>query len=205
MTGEIEALRRRWAGHVPSLLGAAGRYAVLCPLLEGPDGPELLFEVRAAGIRQGGEVCFPGGRAEEDEGAVACALRETAEELSIPRERIEILGELDFLWDQRRRLLRPVLGVVDPQGIREMVPSPAEVAETFTVPLSFFRGTPPSVWRYDLVPRVPEGFPYETVGIPRDYPWAPGQVEVPLWSWEGPDGRRHAVWGMTARIVRSLL
>ena len=61
MTGALDALRRRYGGHTPGLLGAARSCAVLAPLLETRSGPCLLFETRAAGLRQGGEVCFPGG------------------------------------------------------------------------------------------------------------------------------------------------
>lgn len=62
---DLEHLRRRYADHVPGLLGARHSYAVLCPLVERPDGLHLLFEVRSAALhRQPGEVCFPGGRME---------------------------------------------------------------------------------------------------------------------------------------------
>ena len=196
---ELEMLRRRFGGHEPGLLGARNSYAVLCPLVERPDGLHLLFEVRSAGLRQGGEVCFPGGRMEPGESAADCALRETEEELSIPRTEVRLLGTPDFICSQRGFLLHPVLGLVTAAGFRAMRPSPAEVAEAFTVPLSFFQNTAPEVYCYDLVPQVPETFPYEAVGIPRSYPWARGRVEVPVWYYEG-----HAVWGMTARIVRSL-
>ena len=84
MSQELELLRRRYGGRQPGLLGARHSYAVLCPLLERPDGLHLLFEVRAQGLRQGGEVCFPGGRMEPGESVSACALRETEEERSIP-------------------------------------------------------------------------------------------------------------------------
>ena len=49
------------------------------------------------------------------------------------------------------------------------------------------------------MPQVPEDFPYESVGIPRDYPWNHGWVDVPVWYWQG-----RAVWGMTARLVRDI-
>ena len=85
MTDMLERLRRKYTGHQPGLLGARRNYAVLCPLVQLPEGPGLLFEVRAASLRrQPGEVCFPGGRAESGESPIDCALRETKEELSIP-------------------------------------------------------------------------------------------------------------------------
>lgn len=197
--GELEALRRRYGGHEPGLLGARHEYAVLCPLVEQPDGLHLLFEVRAANLRQGGEVCFPGGRLEPGETPAAAALRETEEELAIPPSAVTLLGTPDFICNQRGFLLRPVLGLVSAAGLAAMTPSPAEVAAVFTAPLSFFRSTAPEVYSYDLAPQVPETFPYEAVGIPRDYPWSHGRTEVPVWHWQG-----RTIWGMTARIVRDL-
>ena len=200
MKQDVELLRRRYGGHEPGLLGAPQSYAVLCPLIERSDGLHLLFEVRAKEIRQGGEVCFPGGRVEPGETAEQCALRETAEELSIPPDAVTLLGRTDFICNQRGFLLRPVIGLVSPAGYEALCPARAEVAEVFTAPLDFFRGQPPEIYTYDLVPRVPENFPYEAVGIPRDYPWSGGRVEVPLWHFEG-----RAIWGMTARIVQELI
>ena len=197
---ELEALRRRYGGHQPGLLGARHSYAVLCPLVERPDGLHLLFEVRARNLSQGGEVCFPGGRMEAGETPAQCALRETEEELSIPAAEVSLLGTPDFICNQMGFLLRPVLGLVSPAGFAALRPSPAEVAEAFAAPLSFFAETAPEPWRYELVPQVPEDFPYESVGIPRDYAWNHGWVDVPVWYWQG-----HAVWGMTARLVRDLI
>ena len=196
----LDAFRRRYGGHVPGLLGARHSYAVLCPLVEQADGMHLLFEVRAAGLRQGGEVCFPGGRMEPGEDAAACALRETEEELAIPRTEVTLLGTPDFICSQAGFLLQPVLGAVSAAGLAAMRPSPAEVAEAFTAPLSFFRSQPPERYAYDLIPQVPASFPYAAVGIPEDYPWRRGRVEVPVWYWQG-----HAIWGMTARLVQELV
>jgi len=130
---------------------------------------------------------------------VECALRETEEELAIPRGEITLLGQSDFTCGQRGFLLQPVLGLVSPAGMAAMTPSPDEVAEVFTVPLEFFRTTPAEVYTYTLTPNVPEDFPYESVGIPRDYPWARGRVEVPIWHWQG-----RVIWGLTARIVQDI-
>jgi len=200
MTKELDALRARYEQHTPGLLGARRSYAVLCPLVEMPDGPHFLFEVRAAGLRQAGEVCFPGGRMEPGETVARCALRETEEELGIPADEVQVLGESDFLCNQRGFLLRPVLGLVSPAGMASLRPSPAEVAEVFTVPLQFFRETAPEVHSYDLVPQFPEDFPYETFGISPDYPWSRGRNDVPVWHYEG-----HIIWGMTARILRDII
>ena len=199
MTGELERLARRFRGHEPGLLGASRSCAVLCPLVEGEGGLRLLFEVRSSRVSQGGEVCFPGGNMEPGETPQDCALRETEEELSIPREEVTLLGTPDFICSQRGFLLRPVLGLVSPAGFAALRPSPAEVAEAFAVPLAFFRETEPDLRHYVLAPQVPEDFPYGPVGIPRDYPWSRGQVEIPIWQYEG-----RTIWGMTARLVREI-
>ena len=88
MREELTNLRRFYGDHVPTLLEARHEYAVLCPLVERPDGLHLLFEVRSAGVSQSGETCFPGGQMEPGETPADCALRETEEELSIPRAEI---------------------------------------------------------------------------------------------------------------------
>ena len=197
---ELEQLRRRYAGHIPGLLGARHSYAVLCPLVERPDGLHLLFEVRSAALRrQPGEVCFPGGRMEPGESPEQCALRETEEELAIPRRQVELLGKPDFICNQAGFLMQPVLGLVSAAGFAAMTPSPEEVAETFTVPLAFFKSYRAEDFSYTLLPEVPADFPYAEVGIPADYRWAQGRVNVPIWHWQG-----HAIWGMTARITRDL-
>ena len=197
---DIHDLRRIWAGYTPGLLSAPARYAVLCPITERPDGLHVLLEVRAAQLRQGGEVCFPGGRAEPGESWEDCALRETFEELSIPPEEIEIIGKTDFLCVPGKSLLQPILGVVSPAGMISVIPSSCEVAEVFTVPLDFLRTTAPEIYTYRLKAQIPEDFPYAVVGIPQDYRWAGGEAEVPVWHYEG-----HVIWGMTARILLDIL
>ena len=194
-------LERLLKGRTPGLMDATGRYAVLVPLVRGEDGLSLLYEVRARSLRrQPGEVCFPGGRIEGEETPEACALRETWEELAIPPEQVTVLGTPDFICNQAGFLLQPVLGVVSAAGFHSLRPSPAEVAEVFTVPLDFFRETAPELYAYDLAPQVPADFPYGPVGIPTSYAWAHGRVEVPVWYWQG-----HAIWGMTARLIRDLV
>ena len=105
-----EEFRARWTGHVPKVQDVTGEYAVLVPLVERPEGLCLLYEVRADTLgRQPGEVCFPGGRLEPGEDAVSCALRETWEELGIPRPAVEVVAELDWLTHQGGFVLYPLI------------------------------------------------------------------------------------------------
>jgi coenzyme A diphosphatase NUDT7 len=194
-------LGRRLAAHTPGLMCSRNRYAMLCPFVERQDGLYLLFEVRAATLRrQPGEVCFPGGRMETGESPEACALRETGEELHIAPEHIELWGRTDFIVDASNAWMQPVAGKILPEGLTELRPSRTEVEETFLVPLSFFREHAPHLYHYDLRPLPQIDFPYEEIGFPSGYAFRGGQVEVPIWQYNG-----RVIWGLTARIIRNIL
>lgn len=194
-------LSRLLEGRTPGLMDATGRYAVLVPLVEREDGWYLLYEVRARSMRrQPGEVCFPGGRMEGAESPEACALRETEEELSIPPSAVRILGRLDFIAHRANFIMYPILALVDAQAVEHMTLNPGEVDETFLVPVRHLLETEPLEYSYQLIPQPAEGFPYELIGIPRDYRWQPGGENVPVYPWEG-----HAIWGLTGRITRYLV
>lgn len=196
-----ETLKTLWRDRTPGLLGRKYACAVLCPFVEKEDGLHLLFEVRATSLRrQGGEVCFPGGRMEPGETAEICALRETEEELGISPAHIQLLGRSDYLSQAGKFSLEPVVGLLEAAGLAAMRPSAAEVESVFTVPLEFFRTQPPKIYTYTLEPNVPADFPYDEVGVSADYRWETGKAEVPIWHWEG-----HAVWGLTGRIVKNLV
>ena len=70
--------------------------AVLVLIGEGPQGPEIMFVERAAGLRtHAGQIAFPGGAAEvNDQDLADTALREATEETGVDRSGIEVLGTL---------------------------------------------------------------------------------------------------------------
>ena len=197
---KLQDVRTLYAHHVPRLLNGRGEFAVLVPLVERPEGLCILYEVRAEGIRQPREVCFPGGKMEPGENAVSCALRETWEELGIPAEAIEVIGQSDFLALRGDTMMYPVIARVDSDAVDAIRVSPAEVADTFLVPVKWLQEHPPKLYRYPLRPMVGEDFPYETVQIARDYPWGNGRMEVPVY-----EGLPYPLWGLTARITYYLL
>jgi 8-oxo-dGTP pyrophosphatase MutT (NUDIX family) len=77
-----------------------------------------------------GQMSFPGGKLEPGEEFLAAAIRETEEEVGIPRERIEVLGRLDDAWSGAGHLLVPVVGWLT--GRPDFEPNPAEVEEVHT-------------------------------------------------------------------------
>lgn len=201
MEFDLNALEQTMQTRAPGLMDSNRSYAVLVPLVEREGELCLLYEVRAKTLRrQPGEVCFPGGRMEPGETPEECALRETWEELDIPPERVKLLGRLDFIAHRANFLMQPVLGMVDSGALEAMRSSPAEVDEVFFVPVSHLLENPPMEYTYELIPTPAENFPYEVIGIPRDYKWQNGHENVPVYPWQG-----RAIWGLTGRITRNLV
>ncbi len=75
--------------------------------------------------RHRGQIGLPGGKREVDDvDLVATALREAEEEIGVPRERIEVLGQLSPLYvSVSNFMIYPTVGYVDaaPRGRRRRV------------------------------------------------------------------------------------
>ena len=154
--------------------------AVLVPLVMRADSLNLLLTRRTEALRQhAGQVSFPGGAIDRDDGdAIHAALRETWEETGIAPSFVEPIGYLDRLDTISAFSITPVVGVVR-EGF-EVRPEPGEVAEIFEVPLE-----------YILHPGRMQSIPIEWRGHTR-------QID------EFHYGSRR-VWGATATILRNLI
>ena len=111
--------------------------AVLVPIVLRETAPTVLLTRRTDHLHHHpGQVSFPGGRVEEqDASPVDTALRETEEEISLSREKIELLGCLPQYRTGTGFDVTPVVGLVRPPF--ELALDAFEVAEAFEVPLSF--------------------------------------------------------------------
>ena len=197
----LNTLKHILPARTPGPMGATHRCAVLVPLVEREDGVHLLYEVRAAALRQQPrEVWFPGGVMEPGESAVDCALRETWEELGISPASVQVLGALDFICHRSGFALYPILAQIPEQALAHMSVNAAEVDEVFTVPLSALLEMTPQEYHYDLVPVLPKDFPYAALNITPDYPWRVGKESGPNYPWQGK-----SIWGLTGRITQHLL
>ena len=168
------------------------RSAVLIPLIEKNSALHLLFEVRNAAIRQGGEVCFPGGLVEAGERPEQAAVRETCEELLVNERQVTLLAPM-FQTARGNLQILSYLGTVS--GYEGSF-SPDEVSRTFLLPLDFFLQNEPEVHTGRLEVRPDEGFPYELIPFGRDYPFAAETRR--FYFYRTPHG---VVWGLTAAIL----
>ena len=124
----------------PSLPRARPRRAaaVLVPIVERPDGHTVLLTRRADHLHDHpGQVSFPGGRLDDtDRGPIDAALRETAEEIGLGREYVELAGLLDGYETVTGYGVTPVVAFIRPGFSLSL--DAFEVAEAFEVPLAFF-------------------------------------------------------------------
>ena len=151
--------------------------AVLIPIVDRSDGATVILTQRSSRLaKHSGQVAFPGGAVDPgDAGPLAAALRETEEEIGLPRTLPDPLGQLpDYVTGSGYRI-RPIIAIVPP--VFSLAPNPGEVDEVFEVPLAFLmdpanhhRGS--RVWQ----------------GAERHF-------------YEMPYGR-HYIWGVTAGIIR---
>ena len=171
------------------------KYAVLIPLVNTDGGDALLLEVRSQKVRQPGEVCFPGGRAEPGETTVEAAVRETCEELGVTPDMIEVHGELKPLVMGDGREVRPVKARLRIEDIDSLVLSEDEVAEVFLLPLSWMAENRPA--HYDLRMTADEDLPDRLLAYLALYGDYRHRGETDYLEYKG-----YGIWGLTARILR---
>ena len=155
--------------------------AVLAPLYEEEGRVWVVLTRRAGHLRaHRGEVSFPGGGQEPGEELVDTAFREAWEEVRLPREGVEVIGELDHLTTvSSNSYIVPLVGALP--GRPDLTPDPAEVEKILNVPLDEL--TADGVYREERWMRAPPRartiYFFELVG--------------------------DTVWGATARMLRQLL
>ena len=184
--------------------------SVLLLLLPGKEGPELLFEVRSSRLGwQPGDICFPGGRRENsDRNFAAAAVREASEELGIPYGDIRLCGTLDFFAAHNGFMVYPFVGIWNPaDGVlsgdavyQTWNFNKDEVAELFTVPLSWFLENKPRIGTAHIQVTRKDDFPFELV--PHLDPHKDFHQEYEIYFYQYGD---KVIWGMTAAILHSFL
>jgi len=182
----LERARRALARYAAQEISApeARPAAVALILVEQSGGLEALFIKRAAraGDPWSGQVAFPGGRHDPEDGdLLATAIRETREETGVELSDAERLGVLDDLYPRTPTLppvrVRPFVFALP---VRRPLVATAEVERAFWVPLA----------------RIVEP------GVRRDMKLVVGGVERVFPAYDlGED----VIWGLTERILTPLL
>ncbi|MFD1872031.1 NUDIX hydrolase [Hymenobacter bucti] len=157
--------------------------AVLVPVFRDAAGEANLVLVHRSSYGvHGGQLAFPGGKRESaDASLLATALRETEEEIGLPRAAIDVLAALPPVYTRSSGFhIAPFLARISPPPTWHY--QPTEIAEVLQVPLSHLAD-----------------------------PANAGQESWQLPGWPAPElvdfGRvgPHYLWGATYRIVHALL
>jgi len=167
-------------GLVSELTGVPLREAaVLVAVIDaGPDAQVILTRRAAAMRKHSGQVAFPGGAVDPEDGSVEiAAMREAEEEIGLDRRFVEPVGRLPVYMTTTGFRITPVLAVVHP-GFT-LTANPDEVDAVFQTPLAFLM----TQANHKRESRVWEG-------IERHY-------------YVMPYGE-HRIWGVTAGIIRTM-
>ncbi|WP_421384943.1 NUDIX hydrolase [Bacillus salacetis] len=196
---EIEHIKRKFHNRTPRVLGSNEfyRFSVLLPLVEIDDEIHILFEVRSEKLRrQPGDICFPGGKVDkEDKTEQHTAIRETCEELGIKEEHLSDIYPMDYIVSSFGTFIFPYLAVLEKKA--DIKPNPAEVAETFTVPLSFFMNNEPNVYKVGFTIEPEEDFPIDLIAGGENYNWQTRKLDEYFYFYED-----RVIWGLTAKILK---
>lgn len=195
----------------PGVLGKEEYFnsAVLIAIIKINGEDNFLFEKRAVNIRQGSEICFPGGEIDFtiDTTFIDTALRETKEELGIPKNKIEIIGSMNTFVGPMGVTVDPVIGLVNINSVEEINYDEKEVGKVFALPIDFFFKQKPEEFKLkmEIQPSyINEAgkniilLPAEELGLPVKYskPWK-AKVHTVL-AYRTKFG---TIWGITAKLI----
>ena len=159
--------------------------SVLIPIVGRAGGPTVLLTERTEHLSShAGQVAFPGGRQDPEDGSpVETALREAEEEIGLHRSFIDVVSDLPPYLTGTGYQVTPVVGLVR-DGF-ELILQQDEVAEAFEVPLRFLMDP-----RHHELRRVR----WEAGDrVFYSMPWRPHAL-----------GREYFIWGATAAMLRNL-
>lgn len=178
----VAVTRARLAGRQRRVVvgGPLVKAAVLVPLVD-RGAPFVVFAKRTDRVgTHRGQISFPGGRVDpSDAGFLEAALRESEEEIGLPRTAVELLGALDDTETVATQfIITPFVGVV--RAPVAWQPDGHEIEKVIEVPLAALR---------DLANLRVE---YRERGGVRH--------QVLFWDYQG-----ETIWGATARILKQYL
>jgi 8-oxo-dGTP pyrophosphatase MutT (NUDIX family) len=156
--------------------------AVLIPLYQHDGEWHVLLTERTHTVAEHqGQVAFPGGKTDPtDKDRIETALRETAEEIGLPPERVEVLGTMPEFLTSTGYHVTPVAGVIP--WPCDLNLSAAELARVFGVPLR---------WVADPAHLTIEMWEHPGKG--------PG---TPVYFFRYGE---HTIWGATARMLHAFV
>jgi len=186
--------------------------AILLLLILDKGEYHFVLEKRSSHIRQGNEICFPGGMFDpgQDQDFQQTAVRETSEELGIPSDKIKVIGRMNTLITPQGVLVEGFVGIAQ-IGFDEIRFDQREVEYVFSVPVSFFEEQEPDRYQMEVTVnpfRINEDgkeeilFPAKELKVPDKYssPWQGRKYNVYVYRYHG-----EVIWGITAAFIYNFI
>lgn len=197
----IDNINKIFSNYTPYINGWENfkRASVTIPLVNYNNSLHILFEIRAKTLRsQPNEICFPGGKIENNENPLDTAIRETYEEIGICNDSITIISPLDIFISPFNILIHPYLIFI--KDISNMNINTDEVEEVFLVPLEYLLNTTPDIFvnKVNITPH--DDFPYDLIPKKHQYKFSTGSYETLFYTYN-----HHVIWGLTAKILSNFL
>jgi 8-oxo-dGTP pyrophosphatase MutT (NUDIX family) len=154
--------------------------AVLLLLWEVNEKLHIVFTLRSFQLlSHSGQISFPGGQKENNETNIQTALRETLEEIGIPSNTIEVLGELTPIYiSPSNTHIYPIVGYS--KQYLDFRINKDEVEEVFYKPLDFFSFNNIKIDKWNVYGK---------------------EINVPFWEIHPTV----SLWGATAMILAELV
>jgi len=181
LRSSLSGLQQKLDNHQPKIIQQnLPEAAVLLALTENGNQPEIILTQRAMHMNShAGQVAFPGGKKDpEDQSLFETALREAEEEIALPRESVQLMGQLSQVISRQGILVNPYIGSVE--GRPELVANEDELDAIFKVPVDFFLENQPDC--FDCI-KHPGGALY-----------------IPCYFYED-----YEIWGLSAMILSEFL
>jgi len=174
------------------------RASVLVPLFEREDedsekSVHVLFTQRPQNMKShGGEVCFPGGKQDPDDGGddVRTAVREAHEEVGLHPQFVEEIGRMESVESRYSLCVTPIVGLIRPSTVAEpsqLKLNTDEVEAAFAAPLEYFV----SPDNCDSITEVKWG--------------KRGKFLMRTYLYDDPQsGCQFKIWGLTAHVIHQV-
>jgi len=198
---KIDKIKSKIKNRIPGPLRIERYYSVLIPVFEINNRTYILYEVRADHLStQPGEISFPGGRVERGETFCQGAVRECSEELNIAEEKIDVMGEVDYLITPFNFIIYAFVAKIDIDNLDEIEVNKNEVKEIFKVPVDYLMTHKPEKYRAELESEMDKNFPYHLIPGGEDYNHRRSSYTIYFYRYED-----RIIWGITAEISKNFI
>lgn len=191
-------IRNAIQNYEPKIYGNIRESAVLLPIIKRNGELHILYEVRSQSVSQAGDSSFPGGGVEAGETFEEAAIRETMEELNIHKANIKVMGEIDYIVNNRMAIYCFVGELIDIK-FEDIQPN-EEVEQVYTIPVKYLLENEPSYFEIGFDPVFDEQFLKDEENFFPSFNFDKYKESIPYY-----EIKEHRLWGYTANLTNRFI